>query len=120
MKTRRRLELLLEDLPCDHDPSDYYETSDQLLEPLLLCYESLVIISILVRCILLGKHYITQIVINDCCHSQQSCGSGAMADGRLADLIRRVATFGMVLMKLDLRQVSETISLVVRRFHYLI
>ena len=36
---------------------------------------------------------------------QQSCGSGMLADGRLADLIRRVATFGMVLMKLDLRQV---------------
>ncbi|KAF9626063.1 hypothetical protein IFM89_030731 [Coptis chinensis] len=77
MKTRRRLELLLEDLPCDHDPWDYYETSDQLLEPLLLCYESL-----------------------------QSCGSGVLADGRLADLIRRVSTFGMVLMKLDLRQES--------------
>nr|XP_019710665.1 phosphoenolpyruvate carboxylase 4 [Elaeis guineensis] len=77
MKTRRRLELLLEDLPCEHDPMEYYETSDQLLEPLLLCYESL-----------------------------QSCGSGILADGRLADLIRRVATFGMILMKLDLRQES--------------
>ncbi|KAF8389824.1 hypothetical protein HHK36_024343 [Tetracentron sinense] len=77
MKTRRRLELLLEDLPCDHDPWDYYETSDQLVEPLLLCYESL-----------------------------QSCGAGVLADGRLADLIRRVATFGMILMKLDLRQES--------------
>lgn len=77
VKTRRRLELLLEDLPCDHDPWDYYDTSDQLLEPLLLCYDSL-----------------------------QSCGSGVLADGRLADLIRRVATFGMVLMKLDLRQES--------------
>ncbi|KAK7279580.1 hypothetical protein RJT34_24633 [Clitoria ternatea] len=76
-KSRRRLELLLEDVACDYDPSDYYETSDQLLEPLLLCYESL-----------------------------QSCGSGMLADGRLADLIRRVATFGMVLMKLDLRQES--------------
>ena len=41
--------------------------------------------------------------------SQQSCGSGALADGRLADLIRRVSTFGMVLMKLDLRQVCEFI-----------
>ncbi|KAF3659896.1 hypothetical protein FXO38_12403 [Capsicum annuum] len=41
LKTRKRLELLLEDLPCDHDPWDYYETSDQLLEPLLLCYDSL-------------------------------------------------------------------------------
>lgn len=46
MKTRRRLELLLEDLPCDFDPWDYYETLDQLLEPLLLCYESLVIYSL--------------------------------------------------------------------------
>ncbi|XP_010262445.1 PREDICTED: phosphoenolpyruvate carboxylase 4-like [Nelumbo nucifera] len=77
MRTRRRLELLLEDLPCDHDHWDYYQTTDQLLEPLLLCYESL-----------------------------QSCGSGVLADGRLSDLIRRVATFGMVLMKLDLRQES--------------
>lgn len=42
MKTRRRLELLLEDLPCEYDSWDYYETSDQLLDPLLLCYESLV------------------------------------------------------------------------------
>ncbi|KAM0827357.1 hypothetical protein ACQ4PT_068251 [Festuca glaucescens] len=77
MKTRRRLELLLEDLPCDYDPAEYYETPDQLLEPLTLCYESL-----------------------------QSCGSSILADGRLADLIRRVATFGMVLMKLDVRQES--------------
>ncbi|WJX57862.1 Phosphoenolpyruvate carboxylase 4 [Trifolium repens] len=76
-KTRRRLELFLEDCPCELDPSDYYETTDQLLEPLLLCYESM-----------------------------QSCGAGVLADGRLADLIRRVATFGMVLMKLDLRQES--------------
>lgn len=77
MKTQRRLELLLEDLPCEHDPGDYYETADELLEPLLLCHESM-----------------------------QSCGSGILADGRLADLIRRVATFRMVLMKLDLRQES--------------
>ncbi|XP_011008773.1 PREDICTED: phosphoenolpyruvate carboxylase 4 [Populus euphratica] len=77
MKARRRLELLLEDLPCEHEPWDYYETTDQLLEPLLLCYESL-----------------------------QSCGAGVLADGRLVDLIRRVATFGMGLMKLDLRQES--------------
>ncbi|CAI9096316.1 OLC1v1032421C1 [Oldenlandia corymbosa var. corymbosa] len=78
LKTRKRLELLLEDLPCEYDPWDYYETSDQLLEPLLMCHESL-----------------------------QSCGSDILADGRLTDLIRRVATFGMVLMKLDLRQESD-------------
>ncbi|XP_012568362.1 phosphoenolpyruvate carboxylase 4-like isoform X2 [Cicer arietinum] len=88
-KTRRRLELLLEDCPCEIDPSDYYETTDQLLEPLLLCYESM-----------------------------QSCGTGVLADGQLADLIRRVSTFGMVLMKLDLRQESsrhaETIDAITR------
>ncbi|WCJ35701.1 phosphoenolpyruvate carboxylase 4 [Euphorbia peplus] len=77
MKTRKRLELLLEGVHCEFDPWDYYETTDQLLEPMLLCYESL-----------------------------QSCGAGVLADGRLADLIRKVATFGMVLMKLDLRQES--------------
>ncbi|CAH8391351.1 unnamed protein product [Eruca vesicaria subsp. sativa] len=75
LKTRRLLELLLEGLPCEYDPWDYYETPDQLLEPLLVCYESL-----------------------------HSSDSEVLADGRLADLIRRVATFGMVLMKLDLRQ----------------
>ncbi|GLT34519.1 hypothetical protein SLA2020_090280 [Shorea laevis] len=89
MKTRRRLELFLEDLPCECNPWDYYETTDQLLEPLLVCYESL-----------------------------QSCGASVLADGRLADLIRRVATFGMVLMKLDLRQESgrhaETLDAITR------
>ncbi|WOK93352.1 hypothetical protein Cni_G02049 [Canna indica] len=89
MKTLRRLELHLEDLPCEQDPAEYYENSEQLLEPLILCYESL-----------------------------QSCGSDILADGRLVDLIRRVATFGMVLMKLDLRQEasrhSETLDAVTR------
>ncbi|KHN07717.1 Phosphoenolpyruvate carboxylase 4 [Glycine soja] len=86
-RTRRRLELLIEDGPSEHDPMDYYETTDQLLEPLLLCYESL-----------------------------QLCGSGVLADGRLADLIRRVATFGMVLMKLDLRQVAPDVREVLDTF----
>lgn len=76
-RTRTRLELQLDNCPCEQDPCDFYETSCQLLEPLLLCYDSL-----------------------------QSCGSGVIADGRLSDLIRRVATFGMGLMKLDLRQES--------------
>ncbi|CAN8238913.1 unnamed protein product [Cochlearia groenlandica] len=77
VKTRKLLELLLEGLPCEYDPLVSYETSEQLLEPLLLCYESL-----------------------------QSSGAGVLADGKLADLIRRVSTFGMVLVKLDLRQES--------------
>ncbi|KAL9324950.1 hypothetical protein ACSQ67_005595 [Phaseolus vulgaris] len=86
LRTRRRLELLLEDGPCEHNPTNYYETTDQLLEPLLLCYESL-----------------------------QSCGSGVLADGRLADLIRRVTTFGMVLMKLDLRQCDRNLADMLKR-----
>ncbi|XP_057845626.2 phosphoenolpyruvate carboxylase 4 isoform X2 [Cryptomeria japonica] len=79
IRTRRRMEGILEGAPCsfDYDPSQYYETQAQLLEPLILCYESM-----------------------------QSCGSDILAEGRLADLIRRVATFGMILMKLDLRQES--------------
>ncbi|KAL9275022.1 Phosphoenolpyruvate carboxylase 4-like protein [Drosera capensis] len=88
-KTQRRWELLLEGLPSEADPSEYYESPDQLMEPLVLCYESL-----------------------------HSCGSGVLADGRLADLIRRVATFGMVLLKLDLRQESgrhaETLDAITR------
>lgn len=44
---------------------------------------------------------------------QQSCGSVVLADGRLVDLIRRVATFGMVLMKLDLRQVCPILGNIV-------
>lgn len=43
MKTQRRLELLLENLPCEYNTWDCYDTTDQLLEPLLLCYESLVV-----------------------------------------------------------------------------
>lgn len=77
ISTRRRIEEILEGIPCDFDPSQYYEKPAQLLEPLMLCYESM-----------------------------QSCGSDILADGRLADLIRRVSTFGMILMKLDLRQES--------------
>lgn len=140
MKTRRRLELLLEDLPCEHDPMEYYETSDKLLEPLLLCHESLVwesantfILYFLPSLYIFA--WISCETINWMCYARrlnnhslflnlylfiwfgcwplintlkQSCGSGILADGRLADLIRRVATFGMILMKLDLRQVSSS------------
>ena len=37
----------------------------------------------------------------------QSCGSDILDEGRHADLIRCVATFGMVLIKLDLHQESS-------------
>lgn len=39
--------------------------------------------------------------------SLYECGGGMVADGRLLDLIRRVSTFGMCLMKLDIRQVGR-------------
>ncbi|KAJ3694346.1 hypothetical protein LUZ60_009826 [Juncus effusus] len=77
LRSKRRLELLLEDVRCDADPKEHYESMDQLLEPLLLCYESL-----------------------------KSSGCEALAQGRLTDLIRRVSTFGLALMKLDIRQES--------------
>ena len=52
-----------------------YESIDELLEPLTLCYRSLV-----------------------------ETGQQIIADGRLADLLRRAATFGLTLVRLDVRQ----------------
>jgi len=52
-----------------------YESIDELLEPLRLCYRSLV-----------------------------ETGQQIIADGRLADLLRRAATFGLTLVRLDVRQ----------------
>jgi phosphoenolpyruvate carboxylase len=37
-------------------------------------------------------------------HSLQGCGDGAIADGRLLDVLRRLACFGMTLTRLDIRQ----------------
>ncbi|KAG2450080.1 hypothetical protein HYH02_000184 [Chlamydomonas schloesseri] len=83
--TRRRME----DLLSGREPAAaaeggaggsgalWYENEDELAEPLMACYWSL-----------------------------WECGGGVIADGRLLDLIRRVYTFGMCLMKLDLRQES--------------
>eukprot|EP00850_Spirogloea_muscicola_P006574 SM000031S11583 [mRNA] locus=s31:530160:538185:+ [translate_table: standard] len=79
VNTRRRMEELLEGVSQgEYDEDEYYQRPEQLMEILELCYRSLV-----------------------------SCGSGILADGRLTDLIRRLATFGLSLMKLDLRQESE-------------
>ena len=52
-----------------------YESVDELIEPLPLCYRSLV-----------------------------ETGQQIIADGRLADLLRRAATFGLTLVRLDVRQ----------------
>jgi phosphoenolpyruvate carboxylase len=65
------------------------ETTEDLLDPLRLCYRSLT-----------------------------AMGDGLMADGRLRDLIRRVVAFGVTLVRLDLRQHSarhtETLTLITR------
>ena len=55
-----------------------YETASELAKPLLLCDRSL-----------------------------RACRQGAIADGRLLDLLRRVRAFGLGLLHLDLRQESE-------------
>ena len=53
-------------------------TVDDLAEPLRLCYRSLV-----------------------------ACGDGLIADMRLRDLLRRLAAFGITLVRLDLRQHAQ-------------
>jgi phosphoenolpyruvate carboxylase len=56
-------------------PAGVYESTEALAEPLRLCYRSL-----------------------------QATGDQIIADGRLADLLRRLATFGLSLVRLDVRQ----------------
>ena len=59
------------------DDSQTYQHSTQLLQPLLLCYESLI-----------------------------ACNMQDIAHDELANIIRRVACFGLQLLKLDIRQES--------------
>lgn len=40
----------------------------------------------------------------DCYYSLQRCGAGIVAEGRLLDLLRRLACFRLTLMQLDIRQ----------------
>ena len=42
-----------------------------------------------------------------CYDSLHASGTGLIADGRLADVLRRVATFGLTLVRLDIRQESD-------------
>lgn len=55
-----------------------YRSSEELREPLMLCYQSL-----------------------------HNIGAGLVADGRLTDILRRLACFGLTLVKLDIRQEAE-------------
>ena len=58
--------------------ADILHKTDDLLDPLLLCHRSL-----------------------------HECGMGLIADGDLLDTIRRATTFGLSLVRLDIRQDSE-------------
>lgn len=59
-------------------PADILHDKSELLDPLLLCYRSL-----------------------------HECGMGLIADADLLDCIRRVSTFGLALVRLDIRQDSS-------------
>ena len=54
------------------------ETAEEFAEPLRLCYRSLV-----------------------------TTGNKLIADGRLADVLRRVAAYGLTLVRLDIRQEAQ-------------
>ena len=56
-------------------PAAVLQDNRELLEPLTLCYQSL-----------------------------HACGMGVIADGPLLDCLRRAATFGLFLVRLDVRQ----------------
>ncbi|MFD3322311.1 phosphoenolpyruvate carboxylase [Alteromonas macleodii] len=60
------------------DTSNWVESDDELIEPLMLCYESLL-----------------------------DCGMHVVANGLLLDTIRRARVFGIHLLRLDVRQDSE-------------
>ncbi len=57
---------------------NYYQKPEEFLDTLLLCYESL-----------------------------NQCGFLVIAEGKLLEIIRKVATFGLTLVKLDIRQNSQ-------------
>ena len=68
----------MEDILTGHTPDEeleWYETKEELAGPLLAIFWSL-----------------------------WECGAGIVADGRLLDLIRRLFAFGVVLLRMDLRQ----------------
>nr|AIR93775.1 phosphoenolpyruvate carboxylase [Kalanchoe fedtschenkoi] len=77
-KTRERAHHFLSKGQSDIPEEATYTDSEQILEPLKLCYRSLC-----------------------------QCGDQNIADGSLLDFLRQVSTFGFSLVKLDIRQESE-------------
>ncbi len=69
--------------------SGIYQWREQLQQPLMLCYQSLI-----------------------------DCGDDMIADGRLTDILRRLGTFGLTMFKLDIRQEAarhtETLDAITR------
>ncbi|KAI3926757.1 hypothetical protein MKW92_019643 [Papaver armeniacum] len=77
-QTRERSRHLLSNEISEVPEEETYTNIEQFLEPLELCYRSLC-----------------------------SCGDQAVADGSLLDFLRQVSTFGLSLVRLDIRQESE-------------
>lgn len=76
--TRERARHLLASGVSEISAESSFTSIEEFLEPLELCYKSLC-----------------------------DCGDKAIADGSLLDLLRQVFTFGLSLVKLDIRQESE-------------
>ncbi|XP_072984319.1 phosphoenolpyruvate carboxylase 1 isoform X1 [Typha latifolia] len=76
--TRERSRHLLSNGTSDIPEEATFTNVEQFLEPLELCYRSLC-----------------------------SCGDRPIADGSLLDFLRQVSTFGLCLVKLDIRQESD-------------
>ncbi|EGC36009.1 hypothetical protein DICPUDRAFT_97713 [Dictyostelium purpureum] len=76
--TKRKYEDLIAGLPVNYAPGDTYEYASEVLEPLQICYDSLV-----------------------------EVGAESVANGRLLDNIRRLSCFGLTLSKMDIRQESS-------------
>jgi phosphoenolpyruvate carboxylase len=91
--TRRAVEDQLSMRPADPDGArsqEIYRTAEDVARPLRLCYESL-----------------------------HETGNGVIAEGLLADTLRRLACFGLTLVRLDIRQEArlhaEAVDLIARR-----
>ncbi|KAF9688031.1 hypothetical protein SADUNF_Sadunf02G0154700 [Salix dunnii] len=76
--TRERSRQLLANGKSDIPEDSIFTNAEQLLEPLELCYRSLC-----------------------------ACGDRPIADGSLLDFLRQVSTFGLSLVRLDIRQESD-------------
>ncbi len=91
-QTRRHVEERLSVRPnrAGARSEEVYSTAAQLAEPLCLCYDSLV-----------------------------ETGSHVIANGRLADVLRRLSAFGLTLVRLDIRQEAarhtEAVELIARQ-----